>query len=40
MTERAIGSDQGGDFLLVVNSEDMVERRFVELGMREGDESS
>ena len=34
VTERAIANDQGGTYLLVVNSEDMVERRSVKTGQR------
>lgn len=34
VSERAIGNDQGGTYLLVVNSEDMVERRAVRTGQR------
>ncbi len=34
--ERALGSDQRGPFLLVVDGEDLVEYRPVELGAREG----
>jgi RND family efflux transporter MFP subunit len=36
VTERALGVDQFGDFVLVVNAEDLVERRGVELGSRQG----
>ena len=32
VTERAIGSDQGGRFLLAVNSENMVEKRPIRMG--------
>lgn len=32
VNERAIGSDQSGSYLLVVNSEDVVEQRTIELG--------
>jgi RND family efflux transporter MFP subunit len=32
VTERAIGTDQGGKYLLVVNDKDIVERRAVSLG--------
>ncbi len=32
VSERALGSDQGGDFLLVVNSENVVEKRPVKVG--------
>ena len=35
VTERAIGSDQSGRFLLVVNSENVVERRLIRQGQRE-----
>ena len=31
--ERAVGSDQKGDFLLIVGDEDKVEKRYVELGI-------
>jgi len=34
VTERAIANDQGGTYLLVVNSEDMVERRSIKTGQR------
>jgi len=34
VTERAIGTDQAGTYLLVVNSENLVERRDVETGQR------
>jgi RND family efflux transporter MFP subunit len=34
VTERAIGTDQAGTYLLVVNSENLVERRGVETGQR------
>ena len=34
VTERAIGNDQGGTYLLVVNSENVVERRSVKTGQR------
>lgn len=34
VSERAIGNDQGGTYLLVVNSKDMVERRTVKTGQR------
>lgn len=37
VTERAVGMDQVGSFLLVVNSDSVVERRDVELGARHGD---
>jgi RND family efflux transporter MFP subunit len=36
VAERAVGQDQGGSFLLVVDSEDKVERRDVELGASHG----
>jgi RND family efflux transporter MFP subunit len=36
VAERAVGQDQGGSFLLVVNSEDKVERRDVKLGAQHG----
>jgi RND family efflux transporter MFP subunit len=36
VTERALGRDQSGSFVLVVNSKDVVERRNVELGARHG----
>ena len=32
VSERAIGSDQGGDFILVVNNEDVVEKRQIKPG--------
>lgn len=35
--ERAVSQDQSGSFLLVVNAEDVVERRDVELGAQHGD---
>ena len=35
--EQALGSDQGGRYLLVVNDKNMVEYRKVELGSKEGD---
>jgi RND family efflux transporter MFP subunit len=35
--ERAVGTDQVGDFVLVVNADDVVERRGIELGARHGD---
>ena len=35
--ERALGNDQTGSFLLVVNADDKVERREVKLGRRHGD---
>lgn len=35
VTERAIGADQGGRFLLVVNSENVVEKRTIRMGQRE-----
>jgi RND family efflux transporter MFP subunit len=34
--ERAVGQDQSGSFLLVVNAQDVVERRGVELGAQHG----
>jgi len=34
VSERAIGNDQSGTYLLVVNSEDMIERRSVKTGQR------
>ena len=34
VTERAVANDQGGAYLLVVNSEDMVERRTIKTGQR------
>jgi RND family efflux transporter MFP subunit len=34
VTERAVANDQGGAYLLVVNSEDMVERRSIKTGQR------
>ncbi len=34
VSERAIGNDQGGTYLLVINSEDVVERRSVKTGQR------
>jgi len=34
VAERAIANDQGGTYLLVVNSEDMVERRSIKTGQR------
>ena len=34
VTERAVANDQGGVYLLVVNSEDMVERRSIKTGQR------
>ena len=37
VSDRALGADQSGRFLLVVNSEDVVERRDVELGSRVGE---
>jgi RND family efflux transporter MFP subunit len=36
VTERAVSSDQGGDFVLVVGAGDKVERRDVKLGPKEG----
>jgi RND family efflux transporter MFP subunit len=38
VTERAIGNDQSGSFVLVVGAEDRVERRDVTLGPVDGDE--
>ena len=38
VTERAVGQDPGGAYLLVVNSSDTVERRDVEIGARHGDQ--
>ena len=35
--ERALGSDQGGRYLLVVGADDKVERRGVEVGIRQGE---
>jgi membrane fusion protein (multidrug efflux system) len=32
VTERAIGADQGGRFLLAVNSENVVEKRLIQMG--------
>ncbi len=32
--ERAVGSDQGGDFVLIVDSDNIVQRRTVQLGAR------
>ncbi|MBE7464334.1 MAG: efflux RND transporter periplasmic adaptor subunit [Planctomycetes bacterium] len=37
VSERAVGQDQGGRFLLVVGAEDRVERRSIRLGSRAGD---
>lgn len=37
VSERALGADQAGRYLLVVNSDDVVERRDVELGQRMGE---
>ncbi len=37
VSERAVGQDQGGRYLLVVGAEDKVERRSVRLGSRAGD---
>ena len=34
--ERAIGTDMGGKFVLVLDKENVVERRYVQLGQREG----
>ena len=38
ISERALGTDQNGDFVLVVNNEGVVERRDLELGARHGEE--
>ena len=38
VAERAVGQDQGGSFLLVVDSKDVVERRGVKLGAAHGDQ--
>jgi RND family efflux transporter MFP subunit len=35
--ERAVGADQGGRYLLVVNDEDVVERHKVDVGAKHGD---
>ncbi|GMV80544.1 MAG: acriflavin resistance protein [Planctomycetota bacterium] len=37
VSERAVGQDQGGRYLLVVGAEDKVERRSIQLGSRAGD---
>ena len=36
MPDSALGSDQGGRYLLVVNKDNVVEQRKVEIGQREG----
>ena len=35
VTERAVGSDQGGRYLLVVNDQNVVEQRYVKIGSKE-----
>ena len=37
VSERAIGTDLGGKYVLVVGDDDVVEQRYVELGPREDD---
>ena len=34
--EKAIGTDMGGKYLMVLDANNVVERRYVELGQREG----